>query len=94
MWSASLASQSDSEPVLQVRGLVIDRLQAPNTTLRVVDDVSFQIEKGAIVGLFGESGCGKTALALALLRLLSPSRYRVTGSIRVQTRELTSLGQG
>jgi peptide/nickel transport system ATP-binding protein len=46
--------------------------------VRAVDDVSFKLEKGRCLGLAGESGCGKTSTALAILRLL-PSNGRVVG---------------
>jgi len=49
---------------------------APPT--EVVRNVSFHLDDGEMVGLVGESGCGKTLTALALLRLLPP-RLRVTG---------------
>jgi ABC-type glutathione transport system ATPase component len=56
----------------------------------VVSDVSFQVDPGSIVGLFGESGCGKTTLALALLNLLPARRYRVRGSVRLRDFEVLS----
>jgi len=46
--------------------------------VRAVDDVSFKIEKGEAFGLAGESGCGKTTTALAILKLL-PSNGRIIG---------------
>jgi peptide/nickel transport system ATP-binding protein len=44
--------------------------------LKAVDDVSFSVEKGEIVGLVGESACGKTTVAMSIMRLL-PSGARV-----------------
>jgi ABC-type glutathione transport system ATPase component len=72
------------EPILEVRDLTVE-LDRP-----LVSGVTFSIEPGSIVGLFGESGCGKTTLALALMQLLSSS-YRVRGSVRLRGRELAGL---
>ncbi len=40
---------------------------------KAVDDVSFKVEKGETVGLVGESGCGKTTLGRAIIRLIEPT---------------------
>jgi peptide/nickel transport system ATP-binding protein len=58
-----------------------------------IDNVSFAIARGEVVGLAGESGCGKTTLALSLLRLLAPPARIVTGSIRFRGEELTALSE-
>ena len=55
-----------------------------------VSDVSLQIAEGEIFGLVGESGCGKTTLALALMGLL-PGSAEVHGAIRFQGRDLAGL---
>jgi peptide/nickel transport system ATP-binding protein len=59
--------------------------------LPILSDISFQIRPGEIVGLLGESGCGKTTLALALLGLLPPDRFRTSGSVWLHDRDLLSL---
>ena len=79
------------EPLLDVRHLDVD-LIASGRGVPILSGISFQIARGAITGLFGESGCGKTTLAFALLRLL-PVQYRVRGSIRLAGRELLSLAE-
>jgi oligopeptide/dipeptide ABC transporter ATP-binding protein len=48
-------------------------------TLRAVDGVSFAVRPGEAVGLVGESGCGKSATTLSLLRLIPPAVGRVAG---------------
>jgi len=69
------------EALVQVRDLRVTLSSA------ILDGLSFEIAPGSITGLCGESGCGKTTLALALLRLL-PEPYRVEGSILLGGREL------
>ena len=46
--------------------------------VRSVDGVSLDIQRGETLGLVGESGCGKTTLGRALLRLVEPTAGRVT----------------
>jgi len=57
---------------------------------KAVDDLSFAVDAGEIMGIAGESGSGKTMTALALFGLLPPGA-RVTGSIRLDGHELTAL---
>jgi len=54
----------------------------------VVNGVTFSVMKGETLGLVGESGCGKTTLGRALIRLGQPS---VTGNIRFDGREISTL---
>lgn len=51
--------------------------------LRAVDGVSFGLEKGEALALIGESGCGKSSLARAILRLLPRNVYKYEGVIRL-----------
>jgi len=71
---------------LRVRNLNVDVAGAP-----ILYDVSFDLEPGKITGLVGESGGGKTTLALALLNLLSPARYRIRGEVRMLGTNLLAL---
>jgi len=60
---------------------------ASSGVLKAVDRVSFSVEKGEVVVLMGESGCGKTTCALTAIRLLKPSG----GTVRFQEEDLFSL---
>ncbi|MFQ6054187.1 MAG: ATP-binding cassette domain-containing protein, partial [Candidatus Bathyarchaeia archaeon] len=65
--------------------LHIDHLRTYYSTLRgdvkAVDDVTLDVEKGEALGLAGESGCGKTTLALSVIRLLPDNGRIVGGSV-------------
>ena len=68
-------------PLLDVRGLSVE-FQTPSGVRRVVDDVSFSVGAGEIVGLVGESGSGKSVTSLSLMRLVpSPPGRIVAGTI-------------
>jgi oligopeptide/dipeptide ABC transporter ATP-binding protein len=74
--------------------LRVDRLSVALPTRsgyhKAVDDVSFAVSAGEVMGIAGESGSGKTITALSLFGLL-PHGARVTGSIRLDGTELTGL---
>ena len=75
---------------LQVEGLAV-AIAGTRRDFTAVTDVSFRLEQGRTAGLVGESGCGKSLLALALLGLL-PEEGRITaGSIRLGDVELVGL---
>jgi ABC-type glutathione transport system ATPase component len=78
-----------SAALLEVRRLTVELIGVG----AVLADVSFDAGEGAILGLFGESGCGKTTLALAILGLLAPEKYRVRGSVRLRGQELVGLDE-
>jgi len=61
--------------------------------VRSVDDVSFSIEEGELLGLVGESGCGKSITALSVMGLISPPGKIVGGSIKFKGEELTTASR-
>ncbi|MDA1217523.1 MAG: ABC transporter permease subunit, partial [Chloroflexi bacterium] len=72
------ASPAPADALLEVRGLSVDFVAQQQPAVHAVQDVSFALRPGEIMGLVGESGCGKTTLSLSLLRLL-PAAGRITG---------------
>ncbi len=59
----------------------------PHAWVKAVDRVRFDVDRGEAVGLVGESGCGKTTLSRAILRLIEPT----SGSVSLGGEELTRL---
>jgi oligopeptide/dipeptide ABC transporter ATP-binding protein len=77
--------------LLEVRDLTIEVL-TPGGWRGVTRDVSFQVGRGETVGLVGESGCGKSTTALAMLGLLPPESARVAGgTVRLAGTDLSGL---
>jgi peptide/nickel transport system ATP-binding protein len=78
-------------PILQVRNLDVRYCGERRAPFTAVAGVSFNIAAGETVGLMGESGCGKSTIALTLLGLLGQETAEISGSIKFQSQELLSL---
>lgn len=76
-------------PLLDVQGLCID-YKVQSGYLRAVDDVSFQIGEGEVLGLAGESGCGKSTVAHSILKIL-PRSAKVSGTIFVDGHDVVRM---
>ena len=76
-------------PLLDVQNLRVT-LQTPRGPADALRGISFTLQRGQTLGLIGESGCGKSITALALMGLL-PDSASATGSLRFEGRELVGL---
>ncbi len=59
--------------------------------VHAVDGVTFSVNEGEVLGIVGESGCGKTSLGLAIMRVLPRNTAAFTGEIRLEQEELMKL---
>jgi oligopeptide/dipeptide ABC transporter ATP-binding protein len=79
--------------LLDVRELSIHYISDGKPPARAVEKVSFQLHEGELMGLVGESGCGKTTLMLALLRLLPAIGQIVGGKVYFTGKDLTGMNE-
>jgi peptide/nickel transport system ATP-binding protein len=83
-------SGTPSSALLRIEGLETHfRLRAG--VARAVDGVSFAIQPGQIMGLVGESGCGKSVTALSIMRLIDYPGEIAAGSILFEGKDLAKL---
>ncbi|MCE4599487.1 MAG: ABC transporter ATP-binding protein [Desulfurococcales archaeon] len=79
-------------PVLEVENLKT-YFYTLRGIVKAVDNVSFTVERGEIMGLAGESGCGKSTVAWSLLGLVPPPGRIVDGSIRIDGMDITRMSE-
>lgn len=78
--------------LLRVNGLSVS-FNGLHGSVAVLDDISFDIKPGEIVGIVGESGSGKSVTSLAIMGLLGPQGRIDSGGIALDQTDLTSLGE-
>ncbi|MGB8983636.1 MAG: ABC transporter ATP-binding protein [Anaerolineales bacterium] len=69
------------------------KYQTRQATLTAIRNVNFEVKRGQIVGLVGESGCGKSTIASALMRLLPPNGEISDGQLLFKGRDLRGLSE-
>jgi peptide/nickel transport system ATP-binding protein len=82
---------TDTKPLIEVDNLRV-RLNTSRGPADAVRGVSFSLARGETLGLIGESGCGKSVTAMALMGLL-PDSAEITGSVRLDGQELVGLDE-
>ncbi|SHJ56860.1 peptide/nickel transport system ATP-binding protein [Aureimonas altamirensis DSM 21988] len=78
-------------PLLNVRGLTLSAGPDRAGAATIVDNVSFSLEPGKVIGLIGESGAGKSTLGLASIGHLRSGIHHVSGSVELQGQDLYAL---
>ncbi len=81
-----------TEPLLSVRDLCVDYV-TDRGLVRAVDEVSFDVGRGEIVGIAGESGSGKSTLAQAILRILPSPAVISRGQVLLEGRDLLAADE-
>ncbi|MFE4038628.1 nickel import ATP-binding protein NikD [Priestia megaterium] len=83
---------TDKSKVLQVRDLHV-QIKAKNGITTLVQNINFELKPGEILGLIGESGCGKTVTSMSILQLLNRKETTIEGSIMLKGQELNGLAE-
>jgi oligopeptide/dipeptide ABC transporter ATP-binding protein len=76
---------------LSVRNLTVDFIMEGGAPARALEDVRFEVGRGEMLGLVGESGCGKSTTLMALMRLLPATGRIVSGEALFEGRDLWRL---
>ncbi len=77
----------NSSPVLEVRDLRVETASG----LEIVDNVSFSVDRGEVLALVGESGCGKTCVAMSLLGHARPGTQIAGGEVVLEGKDILAL---
>jgi len=85
-------TSTKDQVVLQVKDLRV-HYDTPTGDVIAVNGVSFDVYQGEIIGLVGESGCGKTTTAMGILRLVQPPGRIVHGQVIIDDTDLVSLNE-
>jgi peptide/nickel transport system permease protein len=91
--SASSPVQTEKPVLLEVQNVSIHYVTEDMPPARAVEKVSFTLHEGELMGLVGESGCGKTTLMLGLLRLLPAAGQIVGGKVYFMGQDLTAMSE-
>ncbi len=87
-----MSADANGAPVLAVSDLRMEYATS-DTPVTAVRSVSFDLARGERLGIVGESGCGKSSVALALMQLVEPPGRVTHGSVVLNGRDLVALGE-
>src|SRR5260221_3031731 len=90
--SAAPISSNNMQPLLDVRNLTTT-ISLHKSFFKPVEDVSFYVKRGEVLGLVGESGCGKSTTVLSLMRLVPP-KTSIAGTVLFEGKNLLEMSSG
>lgn len=85
-------TKTDQKPLLEVRNLKT-YFYTEDGVVSAVDGVSFEVYPGEVLGIVGESGCGKSVTSLSIMRLIAPPGKITQGEILLDGQNLLSLSE-
>lgn len=92
-WRTEEAYTLSSEPVLEIKGLTVS-FRIKDEYYPAVDHLDLTVNPNEVLAVVGESGCGKSALALSIAQLHDLERTRVEGQILFKGTDLNRLSTG
>ena len=82
------------ERLLTVNQLRTEFMQGKKSSVTAINEISFHIDKGEILGLVGESGCGKSVTSLSIMRLLNFTSGKITkGEVIFDGKDMLKLNR-
>jgi len=87
-----LAERSSTQPLLDIKNLKT-YFYTEDGVVKAVDGVDFYVKPGEVMGLVGESGCGKSVTSLSIMRLISPPGKVVEGQILFEGKDLLKASE-
>lgn len=82
----------ESDVILEVKDLTVS-FKTKRGVAKAVNEVNFELHKGDILGLVGESGCGKSVTSKSILRILPPSITKMSGYVYYRGKDILSLDE-
>ncbi|MFJ3056314.1 ABC transporter ATP-binding protein [Herbaspirillum sp. NPDC087042] len=91
--TAAATSSGQGQPLVEVSGLRVDARKDDGSSVEIVKDVSFSVARGEVLALIGESGSGKTTIALSLLGYARAGCHIAGGQIRIGQRQIDRMDE-
>ncbi|MEE3141927.1 MAG: ABC transporter ATP-binding protein [Chloroflexota bacterium] len=88
-----MTTENSTEPILQVKELTM-HYQTRQGAVKAVDGISFDLARGEVLGLVGESGCGKTSVAISFMKLLPDNARVIKGQVLLDGQDLLTMDDG